>query len=713
MSNEYRFRWEMPAKAGSPSFNVMVAIPSSYRPYAGNHLSTAATLVQLARLGIAGELYIHRGNCSVDDARNEMMRDFLETDCTDLFFVDDDVDWRPENFVRLLKVPGDIVAGIYPHRDRADDHELTFPFHPGEGVREANDDGLFSMSKVPTGFMRLRRNVVEALYARELAKQRIFWRKPADRHAGRKGVARIVERGFAGELGLAEQGKDEWGYLSGDYVLCLKAKQLGFSIWADVDMEMGHAGEVVTTGHLGNHLRKQQRVWAPAFHQAVEDLRQGKTDAATFQALAKGYDIGRHSFSLRWDLLQALYQEAREAKGPVLELGSGLSTLVLAIALEGTSHAAQALECDLDSWRDTARLLQQFKARSIDLHYAPLIPVGEGRNEVAYSPVEMPASFALALVDGPYHSIQRVSAVHALSEHLEGATLLIDDHDTCAPLLVMLKQAFDLDVRPGVRKWVRATPKPRVAAEPIKHTLPGKLVVSLTSHPPRFGMLKQALESILNQDMRPDVTVLWLAPHEFAALPYDLLRMNGLTIRQCGDIGPYKKLVPALEAYPDAYIVTADDDLVYPRTWLRGLVEAHRSNKEILLRRARLGGMDATGAPTPYNSWRLATAQDDTRRLFPTSCHGMLVPPGAMSAEVQDRDFLRLSPKNDDIWWHWMGRRGGSTFRVIGGDLIRDLPTGADGLWSQHNRDGGNDRQIAALCEAYGLPWAPVREAAE
>src|SRR5262245_42159120 len=83
----------------------------------------------------------------------------------------------------------------------------------------------------------------------------------------------------------------------------------------------------------------------------------------------------------------------------------------------------------------------------------------------------------------------------------------------------------------GKKRW--AVARPGVAAEPVRHTLPGQLIVSLTSHPPRFPMLGQALRSLLEQDMRPDAVVLWLARHEFAALPVEILRMDGLTIRQC------------------------------------------------------------------------------------------------------------------------------------------------------------------------------------
>src|SRR5690606_26871059 len=122
-----------------------------------------------------------------------------------------------------------------------------------------------------------------------------------------------------------------------------------------------------------------------------------------------------------------------------------------------------------------------------------------------------------------------------------------------------------------------------------------------------YPHLHHALASLLNQDMAPDAVVLWLARHELAALPADILRMEGLTVRQCDDLRSYKKLIPALEHYPDAFVVTADDDLVYPRSWLRGLVEAYRGPKEIMLRRGRLikwreEDQRKEHTPAPYNA---------------------------------------------------------------------------------------------------------------
>jgi hypothetical protein len=253
-----------------------------------------------------------------------------------------------------------------------------------------------------------------------------------------------------------------------------------------------------------------------------------------------------------------------------------------------------------------------------------------------------------------------------------------------------------------------------VPAVPARHTLPGQLIVSLTSHPPRFPMLRQALDSLLGQDMRPDAVVLWLARHEFASLPSDILRLDGLTIRQCEDLRSYKKLIPALEAYPGAFVLTADDDLVYPRTWVRDFVQAYRGQNEVICRRKREVSLDPSGkALTPYNTWPIIQDEAKGDWVFPTSCHGMLVVPGSLSPKVADmKQAQRLCPMNDDIWWWWWAYPN-LVRSIVGSDPIRDLPTGKDGLWSQHNRDGGNDRQIAAMIDAYGLPWAQAIVQAE
>lgn len=740
MSNGYYVYVGAAPLAPSPYY-VLLATPATDHPECNHSKSMAATVETLSRAGIQFDFLQVQGSCHVDDVRNGIIRDFLKWErheeegalrrYTDLFFLDADMGWDAKSIIDLLLAPGDIVAGVYRHKNDVE----TYPFVAGqfEGL-PPNENGLFEMPKVATGFMRIRRPVLEKLAEierngglRQSGRARCWWPNPQDEQTNPNNpVARIVERGWPRELGIPEEIHAGNDYQSGDYVLCLKARAAGFRVFADPDMKFSHAGSKVWICHFGNHLRAEQRVFPQAFIDAIDALKAAGTPSPeAFQHLFDGWDIfsGRSALGNPWTLepeaLAELYVQAREAKAPVLEMGSGLTTLVLGLALQGTEQAVHALEDNLPSWRQTAAALDRFGVKNVVLHYAPLVPIGPGIDEVAYGEADLPEEFGLALVDGPYHSAQRRTALWALRERIRKARLIIDDVDTCGPLMAMLERAGHVVAlrQGGKKRWAVAAPTATSRPVPGKHSLPGQLIVSLTSHPPRFPMLKQAIESILDQDMQPDAVVLWLARHEFAQLPADILRMDGLTIRQCDDLRSYKKLIPALLHYPEAYILTADDDLIYPRTWVRSFCQAHYRDKTISLRRARAIALSiADSVPGPYNSWPLVQ-KPDTEGMwhFPTSCHGMLVPPGSLAPEVMDMaKAQQLAPMNDDIWWYWMGLRAGSTFRVIPGGPVRDLPTGQTGLWSDHNRDGGNDKQIAAMIEAFGMPWAvKAPEAAE
>lgn len=446
MPNDYRFVAGGSEKSGPYShFNVMIGTPIGHRPSASYTLALAATVHSLARFGIAYQLHLLQGNCHVDDVRNEIIRDFLESGCTELFFIDDDVGWRPQSFLRLLEVPGDIVAGVYCHRSDGE----TYPFHPGEGLREANADGLYPMPKVPTGFMRIRRPVLEALYKEECDKGRRFWRKNEPPQSGRKPFAKIVERGFASELGLEGTQGSDCEYHSGDYVLCLKARRAGFSTFADIELPFEHVGEKVYTGHLGNHLRRQQRVDHPLFAQAAKMMAEGVPQLATFDQLNANSMYGPCS-ALPGKLLQRCWWMAKEAQGPILECGSGLSTLVMGLALKGTGHAVYALESNLEWLRRTGTWLERYGVENAVLIYAPLMPLENDEENAWYGvePDQLPDNFDAVLLDGPKRSDgDREGVFKIMSDRLARArTWLIDDVSDPDDAALVTKHAVGRDV---------------------------------------------------------------------------------------------------------------------------------------------------------------------------------------------------------------------------------------------------------------------------
>ena len=208
------------------------------------------------------------------------------------------------------------------------------------------------------------------------------------------------------------------------------------------------------------------------------------------------------------------------------------------------------------------------------------------------------------------------------------------------------------------------------------HTLPGELIVNLTSFPPRYAYLRKTLVSLLMQEVRPDRTILWLAEGLENVPPSDILDLQtfGLEIRYCDDIRSYKKLIPALEAFPNSYLVTADDDLYYECRWLKKIVEGFvPGNPVIVCRRAHRPLFDGTKF-APYSRWKQDIISDSVERcIFPTSGAGALFPPGSLAPDVTERRaFLELCPFADDVWLFVMALRAGSAFRQVGGGVCTD-----------------------------------------
>jgi hypothetical protein len=246
------------------------------------------------------------------------------------------------------------------------------------------------------------------------------------------------------------------------------------------------------------------------------------------------------------------------------------------------------------------------------------------------------------------------------------------------------------------------------------HRLPAALIVSLTSYPPRFRTLIHTLRSLLRQTVRADRTILWIAHRDLPLLPKNVvgLQAAGLEIRATDDLKSYKKIIPALDAFPDAFICTADDDQYYGRSWLEELIaEADAGNHIVTCHRAHEITFDSRGGFKPYDQWVLDTRQRGAlSSLFPTGAGGILYPPGILVHTAEDRKTcLSLCPNGDDIWLYWMGRRNGANYRTTARwrRLIEWHGSQKEALWRYNMTQRANDEQIRNMAHRYGFPDGP------
>ena len=203
-----------------------------------------------------------------------------------------------------------------------------------------------------------------------------------------------------------------------------------------------------------------------------------------------------------------------------------------------------------------------------------------------------------------------------------------------------------------------------------------QLIVSLTSHPPRINTTAIAISTLLQQTVKPDRLILWLADSQFPSkendLPEDLLKLTeyGLEIRWCKDLGSYKKIVPALKEFPEDIIVTADDDIYYQNNWLESLYSAYlKDNKNIYVKRAVR--MIPVNNEFRADSKELQQVLDEMPPSFANQLmggSGCLFPPHSLCDDIfNEENFLSLIPTHDDIYIWTMAILKGTKIKVVDG----------------------------------------------
>ncbi len=188
-----------------------------------------------------------------------------------------------------------------------------------------------------------------------------------------------------------------------------------------------------------------------------------------------------------------------------------------------------------------------------------------------------------------------------------------------------------------------------------------QVIVSLTSFPPAIPYAIGAIQSILDGSVLPDKLILYLATSQFAGnkIPQDIQDLSDknpiFEIRFCEDIRSYKKLIPAIKDFPDAIIVTIDDDVAYHRNMLRDFLRLHKQLPDnILAHRAKLMKFDA-----PYRKWKkyrwynfVFKKLHINFRNIQTGVGGVLYPPNSLKPEMLDpQTFTQIAPTTDDIWF--------------------------------------------------------------
>ena len=159
--------------------------------------------------------------------------------------------------------------------------------------------------------------------------------------------------------------------------------------------------------------------------------------------LIYGWD---NPWSAKHEYLRTFLQYAQTANGPILECGSGLSTVLLGLVAQRNGNKVWSLEHD-SFWAEKVRsTLKRYDIRSVELCTAPL------RNYGPYSWYDppkdrMPEDFSMVICDGPPGKTPggRYGMLPMMKSHLKpGCIVLLDDAKRAGERKIVARWAEEL-----------------------------------------------------------------------------------------------------------------------------------------------------------------------------------------------------------------------------------------------------------------------------
>ena len=187
-----------------------------------------------------------------------------------------------------------------------------------------------------------------------------------------------------------------------------------------------------------------------------------------------------------------------------------------------------------------------------------------------------------------------------------------------------------------------------------------RIIVSLTSYPPRINGVHKVVESLYRQSVKADEIVLYLSLEEFPEaeeyLPATLRALIGkVGFRVAllhGNLKSHKKYYYALQEYRDAVVITVDDDTMYAKTMIGELVAGHKRfpgavsarNVRIILKK------DQT--LEPYRRWEREDCLEDQPRMDLCAIgNGGICYPAVHHERWFDQEMImKTALDQDDLW---------------------------------------------------------------
>jgi hypothetical protein len=146
----------------APPVKIFIGIPCYDKKVCVSTVQSLMNAMQaLLLMEVPFEFKFEPGCPYVTMARNNLVRRFMASECTDLVFIDADLGFSPQAFRDLITSTEDVIGGAYPKKQAVEEFAVSLAtdanHHP------VNENGVLLAEGLATGFLKIRRHVLEKM----------------------------------------------------------------------------------------------------------------------------------------------------------------------------------------------------------------------------------------------------------------------------------------------------------------------------------------------------------------------------------------------------------------------------------------------------------------------------------------------------------------------------------------------------------------------
>lgn len=239
------------------------------RAFAGYTHSLCLSSMVLNRIGTKWDYWCSSGDFHVERAINKALTMFVESEYDDFLCIDSDEAWNPDGLLRLVAHEEPIVGAAYRKKNRWNQWTATLSLDansvPHGKITETGP--LLAASRLPFGYLRIKK--APLLKFQEAFPERWYWDTTDTKDATRVKVTQFITTALR-----------DHEFFSQDFNFSEDMKALGFELWLEPNITIGHFGLTEYIGNLDQYLRGLKEDQSKTPMQRIEEFANQTRSAA-------------------------------------------------------------------------------------------------------------------------------------------------------------------------------------------------------------------------------------------------------------------------------------------------------------------------------------------------------------------------------------------------------------------------------------------------